>query len=257
MNSLQDRLLSFSTNNNVNGIIAKFLLEYKKDYKNLTTTEIVDNIYVSKASITRFANKLGLQGFKELKYELANIRNNDKQIKTFIHSCEDSLIRLNYIINQETTKELIDAILNYEYIDFYATGENNLLVSDFVMKLQRIKKHASNHTSREFQYISACRANKDTVSIYITYNGDIKSSKKLLTTLKGKKSKIFIITNEYHLAKFSEFNLNKFICLSDNSGPLDVYRAENRIELFLLFEYIISEILSDKELLNQLNSTFY
>lgn len=50
--------------------IAKFILSYKKDYNELTATEIAKNCYVSKSYITKFLLQNKFSNFEKFKFDL-------------------------------------------------------------------------------------------------------------------------------------------------------------------------------------------
>ena len=57
-------------------VAADYILNYKKNYENLSISKMSEKANISQPTIIRFARALGYKGFKELKYAL--LQNNLK-----------------------------------------------------------------------------------------------------------------------------------------------------------------------------------
>ena len=75
-----DKILEYYNNATVkdtNWEIIRFLLSNLSNIENMSITEIADNTFVSKATITRFVRKFGYSNFQEFKQDIYNTYHND------------------------------------------------------------------------------------------------------------------------------------------------------------------------------------
>lgn len=124
----------FNELNDIDKIIARWLLTNQKQSSRITITNIANNCAVSKSSVFRFSKKLGLEGFNELKYivsqgKTAAVRTQSG--KSGLQYAIDSTMKRFELMNSQPIYEALDQAEN---VYIYSTGWIQKVVSE---QLQR------------------------------------------------------------------------------------------------------------------------
>ena len=170
----------------------QYIVDYKGDYNNLRISEIAKNSYVSHATVVRFAQRLGYNGFPELKLQLTyqkqnyagtdNTFVNDNSITGHLNDIIDSFDKTKKMIKIEEIVKVVDLLNKSEVINIFALGETNVVAQDFQLKLVRIGKNATAFSDVHTQHFCACNSNEKTLAIGITYSA---STPQVLESLKN------------------------------------------------------------------------
>ncbi len=173
-----EKLEEVSFERNSQGRLARFLLE-TDDVANLKIQDLMDECYISVATATRLAKKVGLKGFGELKVYLIEAKTKDRSgnngvtitTKTYGHNLSESIVNTFVNLNERMLNKIVESIHESDTVDFYAVGGTNLIAQDFAFKLGRINKHVTYYADFHMQYIRAKNSTKNTVAIAISYSG--------------------------------------------------------------------------------------
>ncbi len=174
-----ERLEEVSFERNSQGRLARYLLE-KEDVTNMKIQDLMDECYISVATATRLAKKVGLKGFGELKVYLIEAKSKDKNsnaenvtmtTKTYGETLSNSIVNTFLNLNERMLNKIVESIHLSDTVDFYAVGGTNLIAQDFAFKLGRINKHVTYYADFHMQYIRAKNSTENTVAIAISYSG--------------------------------------------------------------------------------------
>ncbi len=199
-----EKLEEVSLERNSQGRLARYLIE-KEDVTNLKIHDLMEECYISVATATRLAQKIGLKGFGELKVYLIEAKSYNKNIdknqmtittKTYSDSLSDSIITTFANLNELMLNKIVESIHASDVVDFYAVGGTNLIAQDFAFKLGRLNKHVTYYADYHMQYIRAKNSTKNTVAIAISYSGTTPEILKALSIAKENGAKTILITKD-------------------------------------------------------------
>lgn len=170
--------------------IANYIFNNSENVSKLSTGELAEVSNTSAASITRFARKLGFDGFQELKidiaksvaingntgddsvYEAVRIHDNTREIIQKIALGNIKAIEETVsVIDEEAISQSIKAINMAKKINIYGVGASGLVGLDLQYKLMRINKQANMFLDSHTQLASAIHIKKGDVAIGISHSG--------------------------------------------------------------------------------------
>ncbi|QUH18825.1 MurR/RpiR family transcriptional regulator [Alkaliphilus sp. B6464] len=170
--------------------IANYIFNNSENVSKLSTGELAEVSKTSAASITRFARKLGFDGFQELKidiaksvaingntgddsvYEAVRIHDNTREIIQKIALGNIKAIEETVsVIDEEAISKSITAINMAKKINIYGVGASGLVGLDLQYKLMRINKQANMFLDSHTQLASAIHIKKGDVAIGISHSG--------------------------------------------------------------------------------------
>ncbi|NLW15423.1 MAG: MurR/RpiR family transcriptional regulator [Erysipelothrix sp.] len=194
--------------------IAQYILENPKKVIEMTIFELSDATYASASTITRFCRKVEVDGFSDLKLQIAKELNtyalSDTRIKgnlpfTKIDSHQNiasNIMNLNIQSMLDTynnvdieqlvriSKDIQDA---YD-INLYGSGQSLILCEDLQYKLFRIGIDSNLVIQKGFQRLKSGSQRKDSLTIMISYYGQGSHNLEVLKALKERGTKNILIT---------------------------------------------------------------
>lgn len=134
-------------------IIARYIVNNPEKVTRMKIKDITDKLYISKASLVRFCQKLGYDGFIDLKNQLKLelIEENDNvlmestennSIIQLVSDYKKVLNRYLKFVKEKDLQELIEAMYMNEYIIIYGVGSFSILAEEFAIRLKKIGIHA-------------------------------------------------------------------------------------------------------------------
>lgn len=190
--------------------IADFILNKPKDVIYMSVTELAEKCKVGEGTVVRFARKVGLSGYQELKLTLS--RDLVSPIENVLEdvSTEDSL---ESIINKVTTRNLkaisdtsklidvnalksaIEAVTNTRRLELYGVGASGFTALAAKYKFLRIGIFCNALTDPHLQAMSAATLTSKDVAIGISHSGATKDTIESLRIAKKAGAKTICITN--------------------------------------------------------------
>lgn len=195
--------------------VVDYLLEQKEQIEKQTVKEIAAKIYTSPATLTRLSQKIGYQGFEELKKDFlreqeylnknanhidANIpfRNNDSfmsianKIGNLMKETIDDTLSL---LDQKQLYSAVELMVKAESIHISAISLPLICARDFQLKMRRLgKKVEITEITGEQLYTYPIIGKKD-IAIILSYSGEIPLLKEMATMYKQKGIPIIAITS--------------------------------------------------------------
>ncbi|WP_416198241.1 MAG: Transcriptional regulator, RpiR family [Sporanaerobacter sp.] len=169
--------------------IANCILDNSHKVYNMSIHELANSCNTSSSSIVRFCRKMGFDGFKEFKIELAKDVADSEKNKDIVYedvSVDDSIqavinkISSGNIKSIENTLELLDsyevekainALDKANNIYLYGIGASGLVAMDFQYKLMRINRNAFMYLDSHTQLSTSVNIQKDDVAVGISHSG--------------------------------------------------------------------------------------
>ncbi len=247
--SIIKKMKEISEKKNIStSVLALYLLNYEGDILDLKIKPLCDAARVSYATPTRLAQQLGLNGFRELKYELIaykDMRNkmvlNDGilDIDSYKYSLSASIdlcfktisvLDINYIASQ---------IIKKDRIKIYGVGQSHLIGLDLHSKLVRFDKISLCPSSESEMYTSSKLASYKDLIIGISYSGNTKQVIEALNRAKEKGATTILFTTRNK----DEFNYDHVIELNLLENEISNLSMISNTLLLIIFDFIYIKIL--------------
>ncbi|MEG0732028.1 MAG: MurR/RpiR family transcriptional regulator [Vagococcus sp.] len=156
----------------VEQVVANYFLSKKEP---LTIDKLSKILAVSKASITRFCKKIGLNNYKELifLYNLSMRKGKDEQLaSTAVTSLYHALAtRSSANFDEKSVDEFCQLIHQHKIIHFLGMGFNSYAGADFQFKFSRLGKYVRVISDQNSIKLSAEFAEKDELIIVCSLRG--------------------------------------------------------------------------------------
>ncbi len=186
--------------------ISKELINNPQLFLNSDINELSKKLYVSPSSISRFCQKIGVDGFKELKYILKNNINNinnkkeqninENTYNKIYNYYNESLSYFKNNFNEKSYLKAIDYILNSKNIYILGVGSSGFLAQDFSMKLARFGFNTKAINDNDFMIMQSAISSKKDLFIAISSQGMTNSIIKALKQCKNNQIKTILITEQ-------------------------------------------------------------
>lgn len=147
--NLKDQLQTMAKGKNASySAIADYLLA-RKSYAGLKLKEVAHACHVSDATVVRFCQNLGFDGFSDLKYNLTNVLQQKwRQFETDLHLCrenpvyflrvEESCHVTEQLFTREKQEQFLSMLDEVKEIILIGLGTSYLVAKDFEIRFGRI-----------------------------------------------------------------------------------------------------------------------
>lgn len=239
LEELVDKNYNLLSDNDVH--IWKYISSYKKECEHLPIEQLAKKTHVSRTTIMRFAQKLGLKGYSELKVYLKidNTTNQHKQTGTeYTYQCY-----LNYMnqIKESNLNNIIELIRNAKNIYACSTG---IIQHNVVSELKRSfliigKLIYSIRTMNETYAYEEIITNQDVVFM-VSHSGENKYIVNFTKKLKAKNVTIISITAKKNNTLSQLADIPLYVDIPNIYNPLGP-RHEGLVNYFILIDFILAK----------------
>lgn len=194
-------------------VIIEYILEHVYDLETLTIQELADKTHTSAPLFIRLSKKLGYGGWidfkkdfiKEIEY-LNHETDIDASIPFTINDdimkISNHLLQLEYetlketheLLNHDDLQTALRLLRQSKVIELYGSGMNYLLAKEFALQLFYLGKHTLISQTPNDECTLAAMSDESHSAILISYSGETKMIKDVLTILKRKGVKTIGIT---------------------------------------------------------------
>lgn len=205
---LKNLKLMYEQFTNVEKTIADFFIN-NKDTQKLSSKMISEKLFVSEASLSRFAKKCGYKGFREFMFEYGkNISkyNNEEISNLVINTYQDLLDSCHKMIDQEQMKKIANIMKTSKRICVFGMGSSGIAAEEVHLRFMRLGLNIEAvYDSHRIKMLSSI-ANEDTLIIAISLSGTTKEILQGITIAKANGSKIIMITSNrsFHISSFCD-----------------------------------------------------
>ncbi len=174
--------------------IADWIFENPKKIISLSIIELAELCDCGEATIVRFAKRLGLNGYQELKFSLAaedggspvstHITAEDSAYQIYQKVCNDiylSLEKTKESLKEDSIAEAAEKICSAGKIVIFGLGNSSSIAIDASHKFMRAGLNVNSYTDNHMQVIAASHLKEGDVAIGISHSG---SSKDIVEALK-------------------------------------------------------------------------
>lgn len=234
--------------------LVAYIIANPKEVINYRSGELGEAAFVSVSTIYRLINKLGLNGFAELKIELASsVRsvNQEAEIDYDYPIVESDtpyqiMSNLNKIYSytiDETARfsnpdELLEVgklLLKAKTIDVYAASANLFFAQNFKFQMQEIGLLINVPEEDYVQRLSAANSDETHVAIVVSYGGRGQTTREVVKLLKENKVPIILITSIQD-NPLLEFATHKLYLASVENHYDKVSSFSTRLSLLTVFD---------------------
>lgn len=165
--------------------IADYFLK-TKNISDFSAKAIADSLYVSEASLTRFAKKCGYKGFREFIYSLkistsAAADNVNEIVQRVTTSYKHILDKNLQLINETQMETLAFSISKSKRILIYGIGISGIVAQEFKLRLMRLGLLVDAVTDAHLMKISSALVDENHLIIALSISG---KTKELLNGIK-------------------------------------------------------------------------
>ena len=216
--------------------IADWIFENPGKIISLSIVELAEQCECGEATIVRFAKRLQLNGFQELKFSLAaenggspastHITEEDSAFEIYQKVCNDiylSLEKTKSSLKENLLDEAAEKICKANKIVIFGLGNSSAIAIDASHKLMRAGLNAISYTDNHMQVIAASHLKENDVAIGISHSG---SSKDVVEALK--------IAKEHNATTIAITNSGKSPILRQSDIVLSTASEETRYNILAL-----------------------
>lgn len=223
--------------------IAESIIERPENFIHHSVADIADKLYVSKTSIINFAQKMGFQGFTELRYYLKTRIEDDHQTKhlnTFDevnHYLARELKKTFELIQEEDLKLFSNEIKNSKIVYVLARGITKQYATGFTLQLRTMNIIAVFVDDYNLVKTLPKTLTKDDTVLIISLSGKTDLLVEFTNRAMAKKSKIMSITSFGHnpINEMSDFYLNFY----SNTIEEKYRELDSRMGMHLVLQQIV------------------
>lgn len=212
---------------NVERIIADYFLNLSST-EELEQAQISKKLFVSKASLSRFAQKLGFSGFREFIYQYKSASHSSSQWNSLRSTDRTVFEDYSFILNKAqretnttTLEKALNLIHNSHRILVYGDGLSGYAAGEFMIRFKRLGFPVEAYTNDFMMQTNSAMADSSTLVIGISLSGHTKNTMKGLQHAHKNGAKTLLITSRhtsnYHFdavlyaAAFPHMNTGMFI----------------------------------------------
>lgn len=159
----------------VEKIIADFFI-YNKNYDDLSMKELSEKLYVSEASFTRFAKKIGLSGFREFKYKyteeiLGEYSSISLTLQEVINVYQEIINQAPGIIDDKKINKVAEMISEAASVIVVGIGNSGLVASEMEARFMRVGLKIKSVTDYDSMRMESIFQGKNSLVIGLSVSG--------------------------------------------------------------------------------------
>ena len=188
--------------------IADWIFENPGEIISLSIVELAEQCRCGEATIVRFAKRLGLNGFQELKFSLAaenggspastHITAQDSAFEIYQKVCNDiylSLEKTKSSLKEKLLGVAAEKICKADKIVIFGLGNSSAIALDASHKFMRAGLNAIAYTDNHMQVIAASHLKENDIAIGISHSGSSKDIVEALKIAKEHNATTIALTN--------------------------------------------------------------
>ena len=203
--SLKDKLEEVQKGKNASyTLIARYLLE-RKHYDGLKLKDIGKECHVSSATVVRFCQNLGFDGFGDLKYHLTNeLQRDRRQFETDLYQCRENPVYYQMIedackisvklFKKEKQERFLELLEQAKEIILIGLGTSYLMAKDFEIRFGRIGLKCRAIDDIMVQKFAIKNTDENSLVIVFCYSGTTAATMDNLKLARQKGAKVILWT---------------------------------------------------------------
>lgn len=244
---ISENKYNFTTNDK---IIAKCIRNNPNFIAENDISTAAKKIFVSRTALTRFCHKLGLPGYKELKFMLlmekketlvSNPLEYNSLIDIFSNDYFTIIEKLKYNVNEDMIKTSALKISKAKRVFVIGIGSSGFLAQEFSWRLRRLGIFADSICENDFILIQAKIAQKGDFFIYLSQTSSRKILFETVSILNNQKIEILLLT-ENEQSKL--INMCDYVVVTPQKSNLGLSTSiSNQFGLLVITDILIHYII--------------
>lgn len=235
--------------------VADYILEMKENIIYQTLQEVSKTIGVGEATIIRFCQKIGYNGFHYFKLSVEKDKMleedgiNGSYVDNIGENIQNAIARTKEILDIDNVNRAIRYIENSDRIFIYGIGTSGNVAKDMQARLLRLGKIVTAVTDSHFQLMTSSVLNESDLIITFSLSGYTKEIYEALLIAKKVNCKIVTVTNHI-LSKAAEIS-DVVILSAAKESPMDGGSLSGRVSQLYIVDIICTGYaLSNLEITN-------
>lgn len=175
---------------NVEKEIADFFIHNKLEM-DFSSKNISTMLYVSEASLSRFAKKCGFKGYREFLFRYQEVFQEDKEIvddrtKAVFNSYQELLNKSYNLIDEDQLWKIVSKLSTCKRVYVYGMGSSGIAATEFKLRFIRIGIDVEAITDSHLMKMNSVRINEDSLVIGISISG---KTQPVLSSLRAAKER--------------------------------------------------------------------
>ena len=189
--------------------IADFFLQNREEM-DFSAKNMAKVLFTSEATLSRFAQKCGFDGYRQFIYRyregLQNEKDNPVEVGTrHIMKTYQELLNKSYsLLDEKQIKRVSRLIAEKRKVFIYGKGSSGIAAQEFKMRLMRLGIDIESITDSHVMTMSSAVLKEDTLALGITVSGKTNEVVRVVKTAKSKGASTAIISS-VHLRKWDAF----------------------------------------------------
>lgn len=236
--------------------LAQTVLSMGERLQDCSIKELARSASCSVATVHRLCRKLGLEGFKELKVELARSSERARAFgnvdinmpfgegwsaarvaKSLDSLYESTLAQTLDLLDMDGLERAADLVASAREVDVYTQSHNLYPASMFVDRMLSVGKSATCHFGMERQIRTALASAKSSVALLVSYSGVSEVNERIIPLLAERGVPMILVGTPAAMRRNP--GLDVYLCVSDAE------KYQNRITQFashLAVQYVLDTL---------------
>lgn len=200
----------------------------------LTIDSICNELYISKSAITKYCQKIGYSGFRELKFDAKNITSNTNNSSS-IQDYQEQIDKFFKRIGEDTYLEVAKEIMSAEKIIVFGQSQSYHAGELLANKL-RITVSKNAIAINDMQHLEIESNQKDCLVIIISASISTNPVIEAIVNMHRKQAKVMMISEDTNI-KMSKFVYKNIVLGND----IDYQKTDirPRINIYIFIELLI------------------
>lgn len=231
--------------------LANYIINFRESIKNISITDLAEQIGISPSTITRFSKKINCNSFVDMKMKL-NISKEDSSGSTQgdlfsdVHSYYSEVIeRTRTLLGEELIYDIVEEIKIAKKIYIYGVGSSGLTAQEMMQRLLRMGFNVYSITDPHMMIINSVVVSSNDLVIGISNSGSTKEVIDSLKICRKNSAKVVGITSfeESDISNYSD----KLIVLPNTSFVGSERFINTQFSIMYLFDLISMILLKDPD----------
>lgn len=195
---------------NVEKTIADFFISNDKQM-DFSSNNISNHLFVSEASLSRFAKKLGFEGYREFSYRyqdsfMEKETIHEEYMKEVLNTYQELLNKTYNLIDSQQIRNVSKMLSKKKRVFVYGMGSSGLAAREFEMRFIRIGVDVESITDSHLLMVNSGRITKDCLVIGISISGKTKEVVAAMEEAARKGADVIMITSTKNSSYSSMFD---------------------------------------------------
>lgn len=180
--------------------IADFFIHNTQEV-DISSKNIASKLFVSEASISRFAKKCGFDGYREFvfvykqSFEKSTPNITTSYTKQVLNTYEELLNKTYTLIDENQMKRVVDIISKKKRVYIYGRGSSGLVAQEMKLRLMRLGVNVEAISDSHIMKMNSVLMDKECVVIGISVSGNTKEVINSLKESSSRGASVILITS--------------------------------------------------------------